>query len=86
MASESRVQLAVSFSSCRRPKPGQRVELRAAVVLARLPLGADPAFLLEFVQGRVKRPVAHLQHVARNLLQPLADRPAIQRLEGQDLQ
>src|SRR5438552_5649645 len=33
--------------------PRERVELRAAVVLARLPFRPNPSFLLQFVQRRI---------------------------------
>src|SRR5687768_16967273 len=64
----------------------QRIELRAAVVLRRLPLGCDPAFVLELVQRRVERAIAHLQNVVGNLVEPLADRPAVEGLEREDFQ
>jgi hypothetical protein len=38
------------------------------------------------VERRVERPVAHLQYVARDLLQSLRDRPRVERLERNDLQ
>src|SRR5205085_3269141 len=65
---------------------GRRVELRATVVLRLLPLGLDPAFLLQLVQGRVERSLAHLQHVSGKRLQPKADGPPMQRLKREDLQ
>src|SRR6185436_18027793 len=67
-------------------RPRQRVVFRPSVVLADLPLGGDPAFLFELVQRRVERAVAHLQHVAGDLLEALADRPGVERLEREDLE
>src|SRR5258708_37620385 len=64
----------------------KRVEFRATTEVASLPFGCDPAALLQFVQRWVERPVANLQHVTRNLFQPLADGPAMQGLEAQNLQ
>src|SRR5947209_2801144 len=66
--------------------PRERVELRAAVVLARLPLRGDPPLLLQLVQRRIQRPVADLENVARDLFQALADRPPVQRFERDDFQ
>ena len=63
------------------PQSRERVELGAAIILRRLPLRFDPALLLELVQGRVERTVAHLQDLARDLLEPLADRPAVEVAE-----
>jgi len=56
------------------------------VVLRLLPLGLDPALLLELEEGRVERPFAHLKDVARERPQAQADGPAVHRLERQDLQ
>src|SRR5277367_74660 len=67
-------------------KSCERVELCAAVVFAGLPLGGDPAFLLEFVQGRVERAVADLENVAGDLFQAKADGPAVHGLQGEDFQ
>ena len=67
-------------------RAGQRVELRSPIVLALLPLGGDPAVLLELVQRRIERAVADLQHVVRDLPQALADGKAVQRFEREDLQ
>jgi type I restriction enzyme S subunit len=67
-------------------EPSQRVELGTAVVLTGLPLGGNPSLLFQLVQGGIERSVAHLKDVAGNLLQALADCPAIERLQCQDLQ
>src|SRR2546427_6557752 len=67
-------------------EPRQRIELGAAIILASFPFGGDPARLLELVQCGIKRSVADLQYFTRHLLQSLADCPAIQRLQRQDLQ
>ena len=66
MADDSRCQFAVSDSSCFLAEARERVELGAPVVLRLLPLGRDPAFLLQLVQGRVERAFADLQHVSRD--------------------
>src|ERR1700730_16971933 len=65
---------------------GQRVELRAAVVLGRLPLGRDPASLFQLVQRGIERAIADLEDVTGHLLEALADRPAVKRLEREDFQ
>ena len=86
MAPDSRPQLAASFSSCFRPSRVSVIELGTPVILALFPFCANPALLLELVQGRVERSVANLQYIARNLCQAQADRPAVQRLERQNFQ
>src|SRR4029079_4541986 len=68
------------------PGARQRVELGSPVVLTRAPLRRDPTLLLQLVERRVERTVAHLQHVRRQLLEPLADRPAVHRFERQHLE
>src|SRR6185312_12816340 len=67
-------------------EPGEGIELGTAVVLARSPFGGDPAFLLELVQSRIERSVTDLKHLAGNLLETLADGPAVQGLQGNDLE
>src|SRR5262249_9319965 len=67
-------------------QPGQRIEFGATIVLTGPPLGRDPSFLLQLVECRVQRSVADLQYFAGHLLQPLADGPAVKRLQGQNLQ
>src|SRR6202011_5280999 len=64
----------------------QRVELCAPIVLAGAPLAPDPACLLEFVESRVERTVADLQDVVGYLRQALADRPPVERLDGENLE
>src|SRR5580765_8274110 len=64
----------------------ERIELRAAIVLARPPLGAHPAFLLELVQRRVEGSVADLEDVGGQLLESLPDRPPVHRLEREHLE
>src|SRR5262249_42843730 len=64
----------------------ERVELGSPIVFGRFPLGRDPAFLLQFVQGWIEGAVADLENVSRNLLQALPDGPTMQRLERQYLQ
>src|SRR5271156_4093427 len=66
-------------------QPCERVKLRPAVVLGRLPLSPDPPLLFQLVKRRIKRSVTHLQYVTRNLFQSLAKSPAVERLEGKNL-
>src|SRR5258708_9261610 len=68
------------------PEPCKRIVFRPPAILGRFPFGCNPALLLQLVQSRVERSVAHLQHVAGYLLQPLTDGEAVQRLKGQDFQ
>src|SRR5262245_63982515 len=67
-------------------RSGERIKLGAATEFARLPLGPDPALLLELVQRRVQRSIAHPQLVAGDLAQSLTDRPAVERFERQNLE
>src|SRR5262245_30890665 len=64
----------------------ERIELRPAIVLARPPLGADPAFLLELVEGGIEGAVADLEDVGRQLLEPQPEGPAIHRFEREHLE
>src|SRR6185437_13129068 len=64
----------------------ERIELGAAIVLARPPLRGDPPLLLELVQRGIERAVADLEDVGRQLFELLPDRPAIHRLEGEHLE
>ena len=41
--------------------------------------------MFELVQSGVERSIAYLQYVAGNLLQSLADGPAVKRLKGKNL-
>jgi hypothetical protein len=74
--------------SCSRPPAGagERIHLGAPSELAVLPFGGDEAGKFQLVQGRIEGPLADLPLVARYLLQALADRPAVQRLEREDLE
>src|SRR5215469_4035547 len=85
IALESLPQLSASFSSCRRP-PCQQIIFRGPPILGRFPLGRDPTLLLQIVQGRVQRSFAHLQYVARHLVQPLTDGDAFHRVKRQNFQ
>jgi len=67
-------------------KPRERIILCTPVVLTGFPLGCNPALLLQLVQRRVQGTIAHLQYIARNLFQALANSPAVQRLQGENLQ
>src|SRR5438270_2497491 len=70
------------------PLPGfrQLVELCLPVVFRRSPLRVDPAAILEAVERRIERALIDLQHVARDLLDPLRDAPAVHRLERERLE
>src|SRR5580765_1258077 len=68
------------------PQSREGVEFCATPELARLPLSGNPALLLQFMERRIERAIANLQHIARDLLQALTDGPAMQRLQSQDLE
>ena len=57
----------------------ERIELGTPAVFRNLPLCFDPPFLFKLVECRVKGPIADLEDFSRNLFQPLADRPGVQR-------
>src|SRR4051794_31130052 len=65
------------FSELLSARLGEAIELRTPVVFGITPGGFDPALLLETVERGVKRSLRNLQHVARDLLQPLRDAPAV---------
>src|ERR1041385_7279045 len=58
----------------------QSIKLGAAAELAVLPLGHNPALLLEPVQRRIERALLDRKHLVRQLLDPLRNAPAVQRL------
>src|SRR5262249_23273120 len=64
----------------------QRVELSLPAGLRFLPLGAQPAFLLQAVKGGIERALVDLDHRARDLLQPLRDPVPVGGLERQELE
>src|SRR5437762_5630012 len=68
------------------PQSCQRIIFRPPSILRRFTLGCDPALLLQLVQSRVQRSVAHLQHVAGYLFQTLTDSEAIHRLKSENFQ
>jgi hypothetical protein len=63
---------------------GERVKLRSPVVFRLLPLGRDPALLLQLVQCRVERSFADLKHIAGDRSQAKTDGPPMQGLQRQD--
>src|SRR6185503_7541697 len=65
---------------------GEVVVLGLAVVFGGPPGTADPALLLESVEGRVERALADLQRVTGPLLNALADPPAVHGSKRQRLQ
>jgi hypothetical protein len=67
-------------------QPGERIKLGPPVVFCLLPLGCDPAFLLQLVQSRVEGSFANLQHVSGERFQAETDSLAVQGLERQDFQ
>ena len=71
------------FFKLRAANAREGVELGAAIVLAGLPFRGDPAFLFEFVERRIERAVADLQHVTGDL-GAQAYGVAVHGLEGED--
>ena len=83
MARASLSHRLVSISSCLRPLGGQAIELGAAVVLRRAVLERNPSSLDQAVQRRIQRPLLHLQHIVRALLDRFGDGVAVRRSEPQ---
>src|SRR5262245_57921847 len=65
---------------------GQRVVLRPPRARRRAPFGVDCAGALEPLQCREQRSGVDLEDAARDLLDPLADAEAVERLQTQGLQ
>src|SRR5437870_3530461 len=59
------------------PRRGQRIELRAAVVVGFTPLRPDPSALLQAVEGGIERSLIHLEYLSRHLADALGDAPAV---------
>ena len=51
-----------------------------------MPIGFDPTFLFELVEGGIKRAVTDLEDVGLDLAEALADGPSVEGLEGEDLE
>ena len=64
----------------------QVVKLGAPVVFGGPPLGLDEAPMLEPLEGGVEGALVHVEHALRQLLDPLADAPAVHRLQAQGLE
>jgi len=64
----------------------QRIELRAAIVLRILPLGLNPALVLQTMQSGVQRALLNLQHAFGDLHNALRYRPPVHRLQRKRLQ
>lgn len=62
------------------------VVLRALAAVGDAPLGAEQSLVFEFVQCRVKRSAADVEHVAGARPQALRDRQTMERFERQRLQ
>jgi hypothetical protein len=56
---------------------GEGVELGLATGFGFRPLGFDPTFLFETVQGGIERALLNLENFARDLLNALGDGPAV---------
>ena len=62
------------------------VELGLPAGLRLFPLGAQPAFLLQAVEGWIERALVDLDHRTRDLLQPLRDTVPMGGFEREDLE
>ncbi len=80
MAVDMRSQLAGFHRQL--PAPGGRepVVLGPPAQLRDSPFGFDPALMLEAMERRVERALVDLQDILRDLLDPLRNRPAMERL------
>ena len=61
---------------------GERIELRAAVVLGLPPLGLDESFLLELEEGGVQRAVVEGEAIPARLLDAAGDAVAVERAQA----
>jgi hypothetical protein len=68
------------------PHGGELVVLRLASVLSGVPLGGDPAAILQAFERGVERARIHLEHVLGDLLNALSDPPPVHRSEGDRLE
>jgi hypothetical protein len=70
------------------PSAGARegVILGAAILLGHAPGCLDPALVFEPMESRIERALLDLQDVARQLLDPFREGPAMLRLELQRFQ
>src|SRR5262245_66364193 len=64
----------------------QSIHLDAAALRGQRRPAGDPATILEAVESGVERPLIHRQHVARHLLNPFRNRPAVQRCWSEALE
>src|SRR5439155_26114690 len=64
----------------------ETIVLRVAMILRRAPLALDPSLLLEALERGVERSLIDVEHTPRELLDALADAPAVHRLERQCLE
>ena len=62
---------------------GELVIASAPAILRHVPLAVDEPFVLQALQGGVERALIDLELVARDLLDALADAPAMHGVEGE---
>src|SRR4051794_15368479 len=65
---------------------GEGVELGLSAGFAFGPFSPDPALLLKTVESGVERALLDLENFARKLLNPLANRPSMERFKSEGLQ
>src|SRR5881394_670291 len=65
---------------------GETVVFGAAVVVARAPFAVDPGALLEPLERRIEGALVDVEDALRELLDALADPPAVHRLEVERLE
>jgi hypothetical protein len=68
------------------PFPGQAVELRITPIVRLFPFGFDEAPIFQSMQSGIEGTSWNLNDLAGNLLQPLGNRIAMRRLDGDDFQ
>src|SRR5687768_13689008 len=71
------------LTECPPPRARELVVTGPTVLIRGPPLAVDPPLLFEPLQRRIQRPLPHPQRVVRHLLQPLRDRPTVQRPQRQ---
>src|SRR5262252_6540899 len=78
-----RAQLAFELPA---PFARERVEFGVAAEIRRLPLGFDPALMLEAMERGIERPLSDRERVVREELDSLRDAPPVERLPGNRLE
>ena len=86
MASVNRCQPAVCCFQLRSSFASQAIEFGVAATLGLFPVGNQQAAIFEAVQRGIKRALRYLNHVTRDLLEPLRNGVAVDGAESDNLE